>query len=139
MSEVSNDGMAIVATLADVESWNADNDAQRWCKAAGREVLRHLDGISLARLEAAREEYCDLYPRAKHTVDAKAKGGVSKSVSTADFVGNRVFPPIFIPLREAAERISQLKMLGAYPADGRLQIDVAAVAVRHAEKFKGLL
>ncbi len=134
----NNTGMSIALSEAHVGAYKEENSNQRWAKSALRAVWLHLDGITAERADALRREYCDLAPRAHTTAESKAKGGVAKSTETMDFVKAGVVPPVLVTLREAAERVSQLKMLGAFPAEARLTIDMAAVVQRHDERWSKL-
>ena len=133
-----NTGMATALSDAHVNAYKAENTPQRWAQSALRAVWLHLSGISSERADSLRAEYCDLAPRAKTTTEAKAKGGVAKSSETSDFVAAGIVPPVLVTLREAAERVSQLKMLGAFPAEARLTVDMAAVVQRHDERWSKL-
>ena len=130
--------MSAALSEAHVNAYKSENTPQRWAQSALRACWLHLDGISIERADKLRAEYCDLAPRAKTTTEAKAKGGVAKSSETSDFVAAGIVPPVLVTLREAAERVSQLKMLGAFPAEARLTVDMAAVVQRHDERWSKL-
>ena len=135
----SENGMSVKWSVGLADQLNSENPHQAWAKSALRTIALHLDGISEERAMALRKEYCDLAPKAKETVVASARGGVSKSKSSADFVANRIFPPLLLPLLEAAERVSQLKMLGAMKPELTLTVNMVDISARHADKFKNLL
>lgn len=132
-------GMSVKWSVGLADQLNAENPHQSWAKSALRTIALHLDGISQERAMELRKEYTDLAPKAKEVVVASARGGVSKSKSSADFIANRIFPPLLLPLLEAAERVSQLKMLGAMKPELALTVSVPDIAARHADKFKNLL
>lgn len=133
-----NIGMSLALTEAHVNGYKTENSNQRWAQSALRAVWLHLDGVSCERADELRAEYCDLAPRAHTVSESKAKGAVAKAVETLDFAKSGVMPPVLVTLREAAERVSQLKVLGAFPAAERLTVDMGAVVQRHDERWAKL-